>query len=468
MSSTHIPLIRAAAQGDAGAVSALLADGADVNVSTLKGVTALIGAAFFGHADVVRVLLHAGADVRMKDYLGLTATEWSIRRGFDEVTRLLQDTPPAGPKTPGMNAAEEDYRQAAEVVRQQGEEPAEIKGREERQQRANPAQRLGQSTEPLDAQTATARGAHDPQAADALLDLSHVQPAALAADFELDLDSDETPLPAAMRQATPAGQGVAGVASDEDEITSSVKAAGAIAEEVRERADAEAHQKSEEVARRHYEDVMYGEPTRPASTLGHTAQETPTGSGVRRCPKCNSTYRSDILAYCLYDSVRLISDDEPSVTAAVEPYVSMRDNRNVGRPWAPILIALALLGGGLIGYQLNRSFTNQIPAAPGSAQTAPASVQPDQPVTDGALKGKEIRLPSPEYPEVVKSEGVSGNVTVAVVVNKKGDVISARPLNGHPLLRVAAVKAAREAKFSSEKLAGGAAKVSGTITYNFK
>ena len=73
LSSTTIPLIRAAAEGDAGAVRDLLAGGADVNASTMKGETALMRAAFFGHAEVVRLLLQAGADVGMKDGFDLTA-----------------------------------------------------------------------------------------------------------------------------------------------------------------------------------------------------------------------------------------------------------------------------------------------------------------------------------------------------------------------------------------------------------
>ncbi|HEX9424685.1 MAG TPA: energy transducer TonB, partial [Pyrinomonadaceae bacterium] len=59
-------------------------------------------------------------------------------------------------------------------------------------------------------------------------------------------------------------------------------------------------------------------------------------------------------------------------------------------------------------------------------------------------------------------------VTVAVLVNKQGLVISAWALNGHPLLKGAAVMAARKAKFSPEKLADHGSKVSGTITYTFK
>jgi len=40
-------------------------------------------------------------------------------------------------------------------------------------------------------------------------------------------------------------------------------------------------------------------------------------------------------------------------------------------------------------------------------------------------------------------------------------------VSGHPLLRAAAVAAARGARFSPTKLSGQPVKVSGVITYNF-
>jgi len=81
---------RAAADGDADAVKALLAAGASVDGSNHYQQTPLIRAAFFGHVEVVRVLLTAGADPHAKDKLGLTALDWSMARGFPEVTHLLR------------------------------------------------------------------------------------------------------------------------------------------------------------------------------------------------------------------------------------------------------------------------------------------------------------------------------------------------------------------------------------------
>ena len=56
---------------------------------------------------------------------------------------------------------------------------------------------------------------------------------------------------------------------------------------------------------------------------------------------------------------------------------------------------------------------------------------------------------------------------IDVVIDEQGNVISARPMSGHPLLRAAATTAARQAKFSPTKVAGKPVKVSGQLTYTF-
>jgi protein TonB len=63
--------------------------------------------------------------------------------------------------------------------------------------------------------------------------------------------------------------------------------------------------------------------------------------------------------------------------------------------------------------------------------------------------------------------GIYGTVTVKILVDERGNVISAKALSGPPLLRQAAEEAALRAKFSPTRLAGQPVKVSGTITFNF-
>ena len=86
-------LTNAVTSGDAHAVSALLANGVDVNESTSGGQTALILAVIFGHTNLVKLLVKAGADPNLRDNLGLNAIEWAKRRGSTEALELLTNGP---------------------------------------------------------------------------------------------------------------------------------------------------------------------------------------------------------------------------------------------------------------------------------------------------------------------------------------------------------------------------------------
>jgi TonB family protein len=99
------------------------------------------------------------------------------------------------------------------------------------------------------------------------------------------------------------------------------------------------------------------------------------------------------------------------------------------------------------------------PPRPGSPGPAP--------VSGGVLNDKAVSLPKPAYPPIAKAAKASGTVTVQVVVDESGDVISASAVSGHPLLQAAAVAAARQAKFAPYKLNGSPVKVTGVLTYNF-
>jgi TonB family protein len=88
-------------------------------------------------------------------------------------------------------------------------------------------------------------------------------------------------------------------------------------------------------------------------------------------------------------------------------------------------------------------------------------------ISGGILNGKAISKPAPAYPEEAKAQGVSGVVTVEVVIDEDGRVEFARGVSGHPLLQEAAVNAARQARFSPTRLSGQPVKVIGILTYNF-
>lgn len=90
-----------------------------------------------------------------------------------------------------------------------------------------------------------------------------------------------------------------------------------------------------------------------------------------------------------------------------------------------------------------------------------------RPVSGGALNGKAITLPQPLYPDPAKRARLDGMVSVDVVVDENGKVISAQATSGPGMLRDAAVQAALKAKFSPTLLSGQPVKVSGVINYKF-
>jgi protein TonB len=98
---------------------------------------------------------------------------------------------------------------------------------------------------------------------------------------------------------------------------------------------------------------------------------------------------------------------------------------------------------------------------------APKPTPPRAPISGGVLNGKAISLPKPPYPQIARAAHASGTVTVQVLIDENGNVVSAHAVNGHPLLQAVAVQAAKQARFSPTKLSGQPVKVTGVIQYNF-
>jgi TonB family protein len=88
-------------------------------------------------------------------------------------------------------------------------------------------------------------------------------------------------------------------------------------------------------------------------------------------------------------------------------------------------------------------------------------------IQEDPARGKAINLPKPAYPAMARAAHASGTVEVEVVVDEEGKVIAAQAISGHPLLHVAALKAAREATFIPVLVDGKPFKIAGIINYNF-
>lgn len=175
----------------------------------------------------------------------------------------------------------------------------------------------------------------------------------------------------------------------------------------------------------------------------------------KRCPKCNTIYNSDLLAYCSYDEVPLIDIDEPIFSEPPQP------KSNPPLFWVMVIATLigSIAIGSLITAYLYRS--NQASAR---AAAEHQSVVKGLPVLSGDAMGKELSLPAAECP--VRGEPASGTVTVYIIVAKNGQVFKARGLGGDWLMRGAATEAAMKSTFDPEKLS--ARETEGTITYTFK
>ena len=88
-------------------------------------------------------------------------------------------------------------------------------------------------------------------------------------------------------------------------------------------------------------------------------------------------------------------------------------------------------------------------------------------MSEGVLKGNAISLPKPGYPAMARQIRLQGSVTVQILIDEEGKVVSAKAVSGHPLLVVEAQRAAMQARFTPTKLSNQPVKVSGVITYNF-
>jgi len=101
----------------------------------------------------------------------------------------------------------------------------------------------------------------------------------------------------------------------------------------------------------------------------------------------------------------------------------------------------------------------------------PPAPKPDPPkvvnLSHGVIKGNAISLPKPLYSQIAKQMRLQGDVTVQVLIDESGNVVSAKAVSGHPVLIPEVLRVARQARFKPTTLSGQPVKVSGMITYSF-
>lgn len=83
------------------------------------------------------------------------------------------------------------------------------------------------------------------------------------------------------------------------------------------------------------------------------------------------------------------------------------------------------------------------------------------------LNNKAVSLPAPLYPDQARIGQARGTVIIWVSIDETGKVISASAVMGHPLLRGAALQAAKLARFPPTIVNGQPVKTTGLISYDF-
>ncbi|MBA3633954.1 MAG: TonB family protein [Acidobacteria bacterium] len=145
-----------------------------------------------------------------------------------------------------------------------------------------------------------------------------------------------------------------------------------------------------------------------------------------------------------------------------------RDVRTSAQPQGP---SREVSGGG--GSTLAQSSSQPVEETRSTPVPTPPPIikptpkPPPKTISGGVVNGKASNLVKPAYPAAAKAIRASGAVNVQVTIDENGNVVSASAVSGHPLLRAAAVQAARASKFTPTKLSGEPVKVTGVIIYNF-
>jgi TonB family protein len=114
-----------------------------------------------------------------------------------------------------------------------------------------------------------------------------------------------------------------------------------------------------------------------------------------------------------------------------------------------------------------RTASNSVEPLATSPSGEPESVKKTIRVSSRVLQDNAIRRTQPTYPPTAQQERISGAVEVEVLTDESGNVISAKTRSGHPLLRQAALEAARKWKFRPTLVNGQPVRVTGVLVFDF-
>lgn len=147
-----------------------------------------------------------------------------------------------------------------------------------------------------------------------------------------------------------------------------------------------------------------------------------------------------------------------------------RDPATVGGPAGTNYVGTP---GGGDGRDIGPTVGDAPPPPPPPARVTPTPAPtPQKPagplrLTSEVITSKAVSKPAPAYPTIAKAAGIQGSVSVQILIDEQGRVVSAKASNGNGMLMPAAVQAAFQARFSPTLLNGRPVKVTGVIIYNF-
>ena len=481
-----VPLTQAITSGDASEVAALLANGADVNERTSGGQTPLILATIFGHAHLIPLLLNAGADPQLRDNLGLNAVDWAQRRGATEVIEVLTNSPRRGTYTRTEAPRVSAPARGAAPLEREVEKPKAISAAEKSQRwLAGLKQRIAEQQERIAEQQERTPEPQTPPPLEPPSPLPSSGPLASLPESGIENAGPRTtPIEAAVDdsasivtpelepqtepqfvssppvqtqpqsvssprlQTEPQSRSSSELETEPQPLLPSAETLAPVPASAIENAKTrttpiEAAPNRTAFTRTAEEEALPRTSQQETVALPRTSEQEevaqPRTGRRKRCPRCNAIYHSDLVAYCAHHVVPLIDEDEAPIIS--EP----PKNSNV-LFW--LIIIITLTGSVAIGSIFTALFytTNKRPA---QVATSPSgAVQKGAPTVGPELDGKVVSLPVAECP-LNGQEAIPGKVQVRVVIDKSGQVTSARASGGDWLLRGAASEAAMKSTFSA-------------------
>jgi periplasmic protein TonB len=122
------------------------------------------------------------------------------------------------------------------------------------------------------------------------------------------------------------------------------------------------------------------------------------------------------------------------------------------------------LGGVIGGIISSTSTLSAVPKLANPISAAPKRIRISQGVTRGSL----IQKIEPAYPVIARTARIQGEVVLAAIISKTGEIQNLVLVSGHPMLVPAAIEAVRQWRYRPFLLNGEPVEVDTTITVTFQ